>query len=163
MSDGITCWEDQDHPRPEPSPFDQVLILGWYDGPEEGLVRCGKCKTVYHFKLLGFVDEEQEVRLLGLARLPSDSIDRVVQALAPYVSPTWPTWLPLWRFPTDPERREVDSLIDDVLSQAGPRCLVIATSNPAEEVVQARGVSLQEAHEVLDWISWSHVEPSSTR
>src|SRR5271157_2321376 len=30
MSDESPCWENTSHPLPERSPFDQVLILGWY-------------------------------------------------------------------------------------------------------------------------------------
>jgi len=51
MSDESPCWENTNHPLPERSPFDQVLILGWYDGLEEGLIRCGKCKRVHLFNL----------------------------------------------------------------------------------------------------------------
>src|SRR5271166_1320964 len=86
MSDESPCWENTTHPLPERSPFDQVLILGWYDGPEEGLIRCGKCKRVYLFKSLDFVNEDEGLRLFGLAPLPADSIDRAVQALFQYMS-----------------------------------------------------------------------------
>ena len=161
MNKEIRCWEHASHPQPEPSPFDQVLVLGWYDGPEEGLIRCGRCMRVYHFKFLGFADEEQGIRLLGLAPVPDDSIDRVVQALSPYMSPRWPTWLPLWQFPTEHERQQVDSLIDGILAQAGTTTLVITASNPAETIYQARRVTAQEASRVVDWVSWSQVEPSS--
>ena len=155
MNDEICCWEHTSHPQPENSPFDQVLVLGWYDGPEDGLIRCGRCRRVYHFKFLGFVDEEQGIRLLGLAPLPADSIDRVVRALSPYMSPKWPTWMPLWQFPTDSERQAVDSLIDGILAQAGSTTLVITASNPAEKIHQAKRVSAQEATRVFDWVSWA--------
>ena len=115
---------------------------------------------MYHFKFLGFADEEQGIRLLGLAPLPADSIDRVVRALSPYMSPRWPTWLPLWQFPTDSDRQEIDSLIDGILAQAGPTTLVITASNPAEKIYQAKRVTAQEASRVFDWVSWSQVEPS---
>ena len=83
MSDEIPCWEYTSHPRPERSPFDQVLILSWYDGPAEGLIRCRRCKRVYLFKSIDFVNEDEGLRLFGLALLPADSIERVVQALFP--------------------------------------------------------------------------------
>jgi hypothetical protein len=160
MNDEICCWEHTSQPQPEPSPFDQVLVLGWNDGPEEGLIRCGRCLREYHFKILALVDEDQGIRLLGLAPLPVGSIDRVVQALSQYMSPKWPTWLPLWQFPTDSERQEVDSLIDGILAQAAPTTLVITASNPAETIYQAKRVTAHEANRINDWVSWSQVEPS---
>jgi len=138
MSDESPCWENTSHPLPERSPFDQVLILGWYDGPEEGLIRCGKCKRVYLFKSLEFVNEDEGLRLFGLAPLPADSIDKVVQALSRYMSPKWPMWAPIWQFPTAAERDTVDSLIDGILSKAGPTTLVVTTSNLAEAIQEAK-------------------------
>ena len=75
MSDESPCWENTNHPLPERSPFDQVLILGWYDGPEEGLIRCGRCKRVYLFKSVDFVNEDEGLRLFGLA-LAACGLDR---------------------------------------------------------------------------------------
>ncbi len=138
MSDGSPCWENTSHPLPERSPFDQVLILGWYDGPEEGLIRCGKCKRVHLFKSLDFVNEDEGPRLFRLAPLPADSIDSVVQALSQYMSPKWPMWAPIWQFPTEAERETVDSLIDGILSKAGPTTLVVTSSNLAEVIQEAK-------------------------
>ena len=145
MSDESPCWENTNHPLPERSPFDQVLILGWYDGPEEGLIRCGKCKRVYLFKSLDFVNEDEGLRLFGLAPLPADSIDSVVQALSQYMSPKWPMWAPIWQFPTEAERETVDSLIDGILSKAGPTTLVVTTSNLAEVIQAAKIASAEHA------------------
>jgi len=145
MSDDSSCWENTSHPLPERSPFDQVLILGWYDGPEEGLIRCGKCKRVYLFKSLDIVNEDEEIRLFGLAPLPADSIDRVVLALSQYMSPKWPMWVPFWQFPTEAERETVDSLIDGILSKAGPTTLVVTTSNLAEVIQEAKIASAEHA------------------
>jgi len=145
MSDESPCWEHTNHPLPESSPFDQVLILGWYDGPEEGLIRCGKCKRVYHFRSLNFVNEDEGLRLFGLEPLPADSIDMVVHALSQYMSPKWPMWAPIWQFPTEAERERVDSLIDKILSKARPTTLVVTTSNLAEEIQEARIAAAEEA------------------
>ena len=160
MDERSKCWEDENHPRPEPSPFDQVLILGWYDGPEEGLVRCARCSRVYHFKYLDSVDEDEGIRLFSLAPLPADSIERVTKALSPYMKPGWPMWMPIWSFPTDEDRQRMDSLVDEILSNAGPPKLVISTSDMARQIQGAKLISAQDASQVNDWVSWSQPAPA---
>jgi len=87
---------------------------------------------------LDFVNEDEGLRLFGLAPLPADSIDRVVQALSRYMSPKWPMWAPIWQFPPEAERETVDSLIHGILSKAGPTTLVVTTSNLAEVIQEAK-------------------------
>jgi hypothetical protein len=154
------CWEDVNHPRPEPSPFDQVLILGWHDGPQEGFVRCSNCKRFYHFKYLDSVDEDEGIRLFALAPLPADSIQRMTKALAPYMKPGWSMWVPIWRFPTDEDRQRADSLVDEILAGAGPPRLVISTSDMARQIQGAKLISAEDVGQVNDWVSWSQLTPA---
>jgi hypothetical protein len=142
------CWEDENHPRPEPSPFDQVLVLGWYDGPQEGFIRCARCKRVYHFNYLDAVDEDEGIRLFALAPLPADSIERMTKALSSYMEPGWPMWVPIWSFPTDEDRQLSDSLVAAIRAKAGPPRLVISTSDMARQIQGAKLVSEQEAGHV---------------
>jgi hypothetical protein len=160
MDERSKCWEDENHPRPEPSPFDQVLILGWYDGPEEGLIRCARCSRVYHFKYLDSVDEDEGIRLFSLAPLPADSIEKVTEALSPYMKPVWPMWAPLWSFPTEEDRQRLDALVDEILAKVGPAVLVVITSNLAKHIQAAKLVSAQDATHVNDWVSWSQAAPA---
>ena len=100
---------------------------------------------MYLFKSLDFVNEDEGLRVFGLAPLPADSIDRVVQALSQYMSPKWPMWAPIWQFPTGAERETVDSLIDEILSKAGPSTLVVTTSNLAEVIQETKIASAEDA------------------
>jgi hypothetical protein len=160
MNERTQCWEDENHPRPEPSPFDQVLILGWYDGPQEGFVRCARCKQVYHFNYLDSLDEDEGIRLFALAPLPTDSIERMTKALSPFMKPGWPMWVPIWSFPTDEDRQRVDSLVAEIRKNAGPLRLVISTADIARQIQGAKLVSAQDASHVNDWISWSQLTPA---
>jgi len=69
-------------------------------------------------------------------------------ALPPLVFPElpgkWPMWAPMWQFPTEAERETVDSLIDGILSKAGPTTLVVTTSNLADVVQEAKIASAAE-------------------
>ena len=44
----------------------------------------------------------------------------------------------MWQFPTEAERETVNSLIDGILSKAGPTTLVVTTSNLAEVIQEAK-------------------------
>lgn len=58
--------------RPEfrngPSPFREVLAIGYYDGPTEGFTGCETCGTVFRFKLLDW-DEGQDTRVFCLSEI----------------------------------------------------------------------------------------------
>jgi len=120
------------------------------------------CGRTYLFKALGFVNEDEGVRLYGLSELPGDALGSVVAALRPYMEPRWPIWAPIWKFPEDSNRIAVDSLIDRVLSSAGPMSEVIMASELDREILQARVVSDQEASHVEDWSCWMGMAPTSS-
>jgi hypothetical protein len=161
MSGGPETCRHLSHADPEPSPFDRILILGWYDGPEEGLAHCGACDRDYLFKAVGFINEDSGVRLYRLSELPENAMQTVVEALSPYMQPRWPLWAPLWNFPSDSIRAGVDDLIDRVLSSAGPVCAVIVASELDKEILLARAVSPREASQVEDWGLWIRSNPAA--
>ena len=51
MNDETLCCREFARYSKMPSPFDRVIVLGWHDGPTEGLVRCGSCNRVYRFPI----------------------------------------------------------------------------------------------------------------
>ena len=54
-------------------------------------------------------------------------------------------WAPISQFPTKGERETVDSLIDGILSKAGPTTLVVTTSNLAEVIQEAKIATAEDA------------------
>ena len=136
------------------SPFDRAVVLGWYDGPTDGLVRCVACKRVYRFELLDSVDEDRGIRLYSLAPLPAESWDRLVDLLSPYTTPSWPMWVPLWKFPTEDDRAAVDRAVDDLIAQAKSPEFVVTTPGLLEEIDESKAVSASEAGQINDWVSW---------
>jgi hypothetical protein len=71
------------HFRSGKSPITQILALGYYDGPTNGLLRCGEDGRVYRFNLLDD-DFEQDIRIFSLAPIDSNAMARLVKALSPY-------------------------------------------------------------------------------
>jgi hypothetical protein len=136
------------------SPFDRAIVLGWYDGPTEGLVRCGTCGRSHRFELLDSVDEDRGVRLYRLAPVPADTMDRLDDALARFMAPSWPMWVPLWKFPTEDDHIAVDRAVDELMARAAAPEFVIATSDLLDEIVEIKAVPASATGEVHDWISW---------
>jgi len=60
----------------------------------------------------------------------------------------WPMWAPIWQFPTEAERETMDSLIDGILSKAGPTTVDVRTSNLAHVIWEARIASAEHAAQV---------------
>jgi hypothetical protein len=143
------------------SPFDRAIVLGWYDGPTEGLVRCGVCHRVYRFEMLDSVDEDRGIRVYNLAPLPADSMDLLVEALSPYATPSWPMWAPLWKFPTEDDRSAVDRAVDDLMARAKRPEFVVTTTGLLDEIGDVRSISATEAGQVHDWVSWMGLVRSS--
>jgi hypothetical protein len=136
------------------SPFDRAIVLGWYDGPTEGLVRCGTCGRIHRFERLDSVDEDRGVRLYSLAPLPADTMDRLVDMLAPFLPPSWPIWAPLWKFPTEDDRIAVDRAVDELMARtAAPEC-VIATTGLLDPISETKAVPANGAGQIHDWLSW---------
>src|SRR5690242_14601655 len=140
MSAETPCCRDLSRPWKGPSPFDRAIVLGWYDGPTEGLVRCGACGRNYQFELLQSVDEDRGIRLYSLAPIPADTLDRLVDVLLPYMTPSWPMWTPLWKFPTEDERVAVEGSVDELLSKADTPRFAIVTPGLLDEIDDAKAV-----------------------
>jgi hypothetical protein len=134
MSGESRCCRDSSRPSKGPSPFDRVIALGWYDGPTEGLVRCGACGRTYRFDLLDSVDEDLGIRLYSIAPVPADTMDRLVDVLSAFMTPSWPMWAPLWKFPSDDDRIAVERTVDELMAKAAAPEFVIETAGLLDEI-----------------------------
>src|SRR4051812_17289579 len=100
MADSQTELQEGDN---NPSVINQVICLGWYDGPVAGLLRLAKSGQVYRFEL---IDPRQQSdysdeRAYALFPLPGDAFDNLVNHLQETHEPKWPIWVPVWTFPTE--------------------------------------------------------------
>jgi hypothetical protein len=132
-----------------PSPFTRLVALGYYDGPTQGILECGAAGDTYKFDLI----DGDDLRLYSLAPLPKGSFDEVVRLLTPYQQPRWPAWCPLWSFPSDSVRQEVEKETDRILSGAGPGEWVVAAEDVLGEIVSARKMPVGQSGQSLDWFS----------
>lgn len=79
---------------------EQLLVLGWHDGPEVGFCRLtnGAESLTAHFEL---IDERRrrdapDDRLFVLKHLPSANFDELMMALRIFDAPQQPIWSPSW-------------------------------------------------------------------
>ena len=119
----------------------RTIVLGYYDGPTDGVIQFGEQGPVFHFSM---PDEEQQLaseaktRVFLLQPMPGDSIERITALLEPFVASKWPMWCPKWKFPSPQIESEIDSRMDTILSEAGEAEWKLTTaSNNTFDVYQA--------------------------
>ena len=72
------------------SPFARLIATGYCDGPTQGLIECGACRTVYAFEMLD-CDDGQDVRVFSLASV-AGTLEELAERAAP-LPPGWPVWV----------------------------------------------------------------------
>ncbi len=110
----------------------RLIVLGFYDGPTDGVIQFGDRGRVFRFRL---TDEERQLstpsptREYNFYSLPMDALNRIVEAISPNIAPTWPVWFPLWRFPSQEIEDSVSAAVDTVLAEAGALEWRVATTS----------------------------------
>jgi hypothetical protein len=134
-----------------PSPVTRVLILDYYDGAFGGVLQLGEGGPVFKFDCSKEVPNPDGVdeRHYDLQPLSSDALDRLERVIGEYIPSTWPTWLPVWTFPTAEIKESVNRKVDDILGCGGPAEWQIATSDTvnfgsltARRLVRERAVAV---------------------
>jgi hypothetical protein len=149
----VACCQDPTSLVGAELPFSRILALGFYDGPTSGVLQCRTCAAVFEFEMLDW-DEGHEVRIFRLASLPDDSLDQIVQVLAPAESPHWPVWVPSrWNLLSERARQEADRDIQRMLVLAKPAELVVAWTGYADKILAARRLPAGELANQPDWFS----------
>ena len=79
--------------RKVPSPFSKLVMLGYYDGPTDGLIECATCATTYAFRKIDW-DDGQNLRVFALAPIPGHDLKELQELGPTQETPKWPTWAP---------------------------------------------------------------------
>lgn len=100
----------------------RVIAFEFYDVPLEGVIEFGDGGRGFRFRLSdrdGAVTRSGGAVEYTLSPLPPGALDRIVGVLSPYLTPTWPVWVPIWRFPSPEVEEGVSAAVDAVLAEAG--------------------------------------------
>jgi hypothetical protein len=153
MSKAEVCCRDLASLGNGPSPFDQIIALGFYDGPTSGVLRCGTCGAAYRFDMLDW-SEDHDVRIIRLAALPPQAWKQCVDALIRTESPHWPVWVPWVKTrPSEEAREAADRALGEALALAKPADLVLAWSGNGERILAARRLPANDLARAPDWFS----------
>jgi hypothetical protein len=101
----------------------RMILLGYYDGPTEGVIQFGEGGPVFHFVM---PDEELQLSRQSFPReyvfhpMPADSLDRLETLLSEHLTPKRPAWYVDWQFDSPEAEAEADGRVAAILGEAGP-------------------------------------------
>jgi hypothetical protein len=153
-----------------PSPISRILVLGYYDGPTNGVLQCGEAGAVYKFDFVydlvdGLSSPEDrllELRVYSLAPLPAKALTELASAYSRFWPPRWPVWVPIWHFGNKDDEEAMNRLTDQVLRQAGPVNWVVASFDLTGTIRAAKSVTPQDLARITDWLAFLGIDGTST-
>ncbi len=144
MMEEETCCQTLGLNRSTTSPFDQEVVFGYYDGPTNGIVRCGHCGRTFRYDLLDLhlPSEEGDTRIFEVSPIAEGSLERFIAEMSAYQEPKRPVWVPLWSFPSDPDREKMNALVDELLAgKSSPEWVVATSTWLTDRILVARSIS----------------------
>ena len=104
--------------------------------------------------MLDSVDEDRGTRVYSLVSLPADSLEILVECSLLDMTPSWPIWAPLWKFPTEEDRLAVERVVDDLMTGGKTTEFVVTTTGLLDEFDDVKSVLASEAGDVHHGVSW---------
>ncbi len=130
--------------------FSKAIALDYRDGPSWGAVQCASCTAAYRFDLLAIDvdgsydraawDRGEELRVFGLAILPTGGFERVVNLLSSVEHPRWPIWAPTMTGTAAELPALVETEVVPLLEAAGSTRLVVATQGLLAPIRVSRAI-----------------------
>jgi hypothetical protein len=111
------------------SPFREDIVLGYYDGPTEGIVRCQKCGRVYHYVMVAW-DEGQDVRVYALWALRLDLFSQVERLLVAEGPPRYPDWVVRGYGSISETQKRIGQLLDGTAKNASDAVYLVMGETP---------------------------------
>jgi hypothetical protein len=138
----------------------QVIALGYFDGPTEGVVKLSDGQ-IFRFSPLA-EDVNREIRAFALATLSQQQFDDIVRLLSmPLGSPTWPIWVPLWRFANENLRISTEQGINAILA-ATEVVAVVVCSDDLQHCLGVRSITAQQLETVVSWFEFMNEQNASS-
>ena len=124
------------------SPFTRLIATGYYDGPTEGLIECGTCRTTYSFHKLDW-DDQQDVRVFSISPIMGRGLEELIQNEA-VLEPKWPNWVL-----ADEAPGEFGGKVEDLRRSAAPEEFIVVTESLLRQITLWRPVGLGAPR---DWV-----------
>ena len=109
----------------------QVIILGWYDGPLEGLCTLSYPQGCFYFTLFAEQRYPQTSgqRLFRIEELPFETMDQVLRLLTELGPIRTPVWIPMWHWSDTGRQQDVERMMERLLAQRTATGLHIQTAD----------------------------------
>jgi hypothetical protein len=109
----------------------QAVILGWHDGPREGLCELETPQCTFYFEIFAErkSGDQFDDRLFRLFELDSGSVDRAIAAFHTAHPRTTPVWAPHGTYESEEERQRVEDTIETIVSNRTPTRVLCRTKD----------------------------------
>jgi|SRR5271166_455809 len=109
------------------SPFTRQIVLGYYDGATEGIVKCSVCMKSWYYRMIAW-DSRQDNRLFVLRLLPERSFESLEQFLQNVQPNRGQLGFP-WSFESESEKIATDDFVARMIKAAStPAWIVVGKS-----------------------------------
>ena len=107
----------------------QAIVLDWNEGPHAGVCALAqpRCEFFFHLFAEPLDSDLLAIRLFAVSELRSGVVAQIEALLHTLGRPVGPLWVPVWKFPDETMRREVEGRLDALLVAARPTALLAAT------------------------------------
>lgn len=155
----------------------RVIGLDSYDGPTTGAFQCSKCQQVFYFDLIDWDERDDgDIRVFAIACLSDSSFEAITKACSLSLSaPSWPVWVPNWRFNLKEDQMKAEDSLKEVLNQRSEYEIIAAwKGNRLETLIAAKELTSDELQDVRyslelprsalkgrDWFSFLSIDRNS--
>jgi hypothetical protein len=106
----------------------QVIVLDWYDGPKSGFYNVENSDILFFFELFAsYRSHDTDDFLFRLYILPYTSMAKVIHIISPLGLPNRKIWVPIWKFKSSDEQRDIEKQLDTLILNKQPTSLIIRT------------------------------------
>lgn len=107
----------------------QIVVFDWYDGPREGICKLVHPQCCFYFASLEEQTAEDDLEdcSFRLNEVPADAVEQAVTILEELGPPTKPTWVPIWKFPSEDARLNAEHKLDVLLAHQQKTSLIVQT------------------------------------
>jgi hypothetical protein len=142
----------------------RLISFDYYDGTTSGIVHLESEQLDYKYDLVAW-DDKQDDRVFCLTLLGA-VLDGLVDALSVLGKPTWPCWYPVWQFPSEPIRIEIEKVIESITSKDTGYTIAILAKDPCTSTAQAVRLTgdsaamaeqFRQTHALQDFGNWLRI------
>jgi hypothetical protein len=110
---------------------EQIVVLGWQDGPIEGLIVPARPRRTWYFTLIAarFRRDAPDDRLYLLSGAPAAAVDRLAGVLRDVDPPVGRVWVPTWTDEDPQLAQRVEAVLAELMGQLEPPSLILRTAD----------------------------------